>query len=81
MPNEQSSSRLSTIAAKYVNYSKATFWRIVNDGETDELNQLYEDIKSLAGSVLTQDETKGQGTGWNIEYPIASPNEFYDPDN
>ncbi|MBI3419843.1 MAG: hypothetical protein HY053_06915 [Proteobacteria bacterium] len=45
MPKKQSSSKLSTIAAKVLAGKKPTL----------------PEVKKLAGSVLSQDETKGQG--------------------
>jgi len=63
MPKKETSSRVSTIAAKCVRYPKKA---------------TLADIKTMAASCLSQDETAGQGffskvkkalgLGWKSEY-------------
>jgi hypothetical protein len=66
MTRKQSSAAMSTLAAKYVNTTADEIFRSFNvvgiqpDGWFKiNLETLAADIRKLAGSVLSQDETKG----------------------
>lgn len=54
---KQSSSAMSSIAARVL---KMKLFTSRPDVSTDDYNALLADAKALAGSVLSQDETKGQ---------------------
>ena len=57
MPVKQSSSRVSTIAGRLL---KITAEDIYNLSYPKEMKKLARDIRALAGSIVSQDETKGQ---------------------
>lgn len=52
----ETSNRVSKIAGKYVGLSVSEFLLLVQN----EPNDVWEDVQSLAGSALKQDETKGE---------------------
>lgn len=56
--NEQTSSRVSGIAARLLHLSAGTLTSEVEKGNSHVIN-LAEDIRTLAASCLTQDETPG----------------------
>jgi hypothetical protein len=58
MPGKQSSSAMSSLAARILKMRLA----VGNDVTQDGFNALLADAKALAGSVLSQDETKGQAS-------------------
>ena len=56
MARKQSSSKMSKLASKYLDMKAVEFKsRMMNDP-----NNIFGDIKALAGSVLSQDEKKGK---------------------
>jgi hypothetical protein len=55
MPEKKSTSAMSSLAARVL---KGKF--VTQDVSADEFNALLGNAKALAGSVLSQDETKGQ---------------------
>ena len=57
MTHAQTSDRVSSIAARYVNFSAGDLRSAVANGE--HVN-VAEDIRSMAGSLLRQDETLGK---------------------
>lgn len=58
---KQSSPALSTLAAKYVRMTDAGFYKHFVTLEPGPSKRLFRDIRKLAASVLSQDQTKGQG--------------------
>ncbi len=63
---KQSSSRLSTKAARYAKMPNAEMWKLVSEysygiNSFPSADRFFADVRSLAASVLAQDETKGQG--------------------
>jgi hypothetical protein len=56
MPAKQSSSRLSRIASKYVRLSPKRLQELLFENESKTMD----DIRSLAASVLSQDEVNGK---------------------
>lgn len=56
---KQSSSRLSTLASKWLRRAEAVDQRIFVSGRI-YITIPIKDLKSLCASVLSQDETKGQ---------------------
>jgi hypothetical protein len=54
---KQSSSKLSTLAARYLKGGRTMILEMMHDNRM----QLIDDVLALAGSVVSQDETKGQG--------------------
>jgi hypothetical protein len=63
-PHKQTSPAISSIAAKYVRIRKAKFYDlaygIVAKTHDDAAEQFLRDIRKLAASALSQDQTKGQ---------------------
>lgn len=53
----QSRSAMSSLAARVL---RMKLLNATSDVSTDDYNALLADAKALAGSVLSQDETKGQ---------------------
>jgi hypothetical protein len=54
---KKSSSAMSSIAGRVL---KMKLFNATSDVSADDYNALLADAKALAGSVLSQDETKGQ---------------------
>ena len=54
---KQSSPEMSTLASKYINIQPGDMPNPL------DMEQLCADLRSLAASVLSQDETKGQKRG------------------
>jgi hypothetical protein len=59
MTRKQSSPELSSIAAKYVRMTNAKMFEIV---APDDAIRFFRDVRKLAASVLSQDETKGSAS-------------------
>ncbi len=62
---KQSSSELSSLAAKYLNMTEREFFLLLGLDIsqfvlTDNQFKVFKDMKALAGSVLSQDEIVGQ---------------------
>jgi hypothetical protein len=61
--NEQTSSRVSSIAARFINFQSDDFLAIAN-GKPDytgpTIRAFCDDVRTLAASCLSQDETPGQ---------------------
>lgn len=57
MKNAQTSDRVSSIAAGYVGISNTALRQKVET--RDGLNEVAHDLRSMAASLLRQDETKG----------------------
>jgi hypothetical protein len=55
----QSSSAVSSIAARVL---RRKLFNATSDVTAEDYNALLADAKALAGSVLSQDETKGQAS-------------------
>lgn len=63
--DEQTSSRVSSIAARYMNFEPSDFLGIMrateeNDGDPSTIKNFCNDVQTIAGSALTQDKTPGQ---------------------
>jgi hypothetical protein len=56
---KHSSSEMSSIAARYIKISREDI-ELILASEGDDDTKLIQEIRSLAASVLSQDETKGQ---------------------
>lgn len=59
MTRKQSSTKMSTLAAEVLNKTKDLEWPYADF----DIGWLVESARSLAASVLSQDETKGQDDG------------------
>lgn len=57
--DKETSSRVSTLAAKFLNFTLTE----LEGTSPEEREQLIEEMRTLAGSALSQDETPGQGDG------------------
>lgn len=53
----QTSDKISSLAARYVGMSNTRFRQLVENPES--LNELAFDVRSMAASLLRQDEVKG----------------------
>jgi hypothetical protein len=67
MTRKQSSRELSSIAAKYVRMKNWDLWEraqglMHGGGETKAAEAFFRDVRKLAASVLSQDETKGSAS-------------------
>lgn len=56
---KESSAKVSSLAAKYVNLSYDELLDMLENWSDEEFESFVADIRSLAASVLSQDETKG----------------------
>lgn len=56
---EESSSKMSSLAGRYISVTREDL-ELALASEGDEGDDLIVDIRALAASVLSQDETKGQ---------------------
>lgn len=57
--NKETSSRVSTIAARHIAFDVDNFVGIA-EGSTDKVQEFCSDVRSLAASCMSQDETPGQ---------------------
>lgn len=56
--DKQTTSELSTRAAPYMNFTKETLVELIKDPAA--FSHFIKDVRSMAASVVSQDETKGQ---------------------
>lgn len=55
----QTSDRISSIAARYASMSNPKFKRVIELASEEDLNEIAYDIRSMAASLLRQDEVRG----------------------
>jgi len=58
----QTSDRISSLAAKYAAMTNPAFRAAIKTATPEDINELAHDIRSMAMSLLRQDETKGKRT-------------------
>lgn len=59
MTMAQTSDRVSSIAAQYWGMSNTHFKQLVATASEEDLNRMAYDMRSMAASLMRQDETKG----------------------
>jgi hypothetical protein len=62
MAEKQTSSRVSSIAARLITFTSDDFDQLAASSTT-AIVAFCDDIRTLAASAMSQDETKGQGGG------------------
>lgn len=60
-PGKESSSEMSSRAAPYMQFNRDTLMKLLNSGNVNEITNFCRDVASMAASVVSQDQTKGQG--------------------
>lgn len=60
MRKKQTSSRISAIAAKYLRMSDDDLWMLATAKPLEDRKPFFAAIRSMAASLLSQDEKKGQ---------------------
>lgn len=66
--HRETSPTVSSIAAAFINFRPPNLIAIIDSGDPDQLAEFCADIRTLAGSALSQDETP-------IDQPVASADE------